>query len=228
MMKITPKVALEIAFSEGLVRQAYKDSVGVWTWSIGITNATGHKVERYIDNPQPMRRCIEVYLWALERYAEDVRRAFAGFDLTEAQFAAALKFHYNTGAIGRASWVKKWKAGDVSGARKRFMDWRKPPEIIPRRRAERDLFFDGKWSGDGTVMEYTEVTANHIPKWSSARRVDISSDVLAILGAETPTHAPKSSPEPTTPDNTKNPAGALAAAFMALVRLILSMLPKGK
>lgn len=170
---ITYRCALEVASHEGLVRQAYKDSVGVWTWSIGITSASGHNVERYIGKPQTLEHCLAVYVWALEKYASDVRTAFAGTDITEEQFAAALSFHYNTGAIGRATWVKQFKAGAVAGARGSIMNWRTPAEIIPRREKERDLFFDGEWSGDGTVTEYRRLTSKSIPVWSSAARTDI-------------------------------------------------------
>lgn len=179
-MKITPRVALEVAHHEGLVRQAYLDSVGVWTWSVGITSASGHQVERYIDNPQPLRHCLEIWLWLLERYAEDVRAAFPG-GLTEAQFAAALSFHWNTGAIGRASWVRHWNAGDMTLARKRFLDWRRPPEIMGRRRAEADLLFRGSWSGDGSMTEYTRLQGSYTPDWSSARRIDVRETVERIL-----------------------------------------------
>ena len=52
---ITVKIAQEIVSHEAIVREAYKDSVGVWTWSVGITNASGHKVfPRYKDNPQSL------------------------------------------------------------------------------------------------------------------------------------------------------------------------------
>ena len=191
-MEVTKRVALEIAQHEGMVRQAYRDSVGVWTWSVGITSASGHKVNRYIDNPQPMERCIEVWLWVLEKYAADVRRAFNGRDLSEAEFAAALSFHYNTGAIERASWVKHWLRGDVATAKRAIMNWRKPAEIIPRRRAERDLFFNGVWSGDGTITEYTRLTSNHTPVWSSAIRVDITAELDELMGND-----PEPEPEET-------------------------------
>ena len=153
MMQITTRTALEIAHHEGVVRQAYRDSVGIWTWGFGLTDASGHKVGRYKDNPVPMAKCVEIWLWVLEKYAADVRSVFHGHDLTEAQFAAALSFHWNTGAIHKATWVKQWKAGDTVKARASIMNWRKPAEIIPRRKAERDLFFYGKWSGSGKVTE---------------------------------------------------------------------------
>ncbi|MBY6005364.1 lysozyme [Salipiger bermudensis] len=213
-MQITARVAAEVAAHEGLVRQAYKDSVAVWTWSIGITAAIGHEVSRYINNPQPMKRCLEVWVWVLEKYADDVLRAFSGHELTEAQFAAALSFHYNTGAIGRASWVERWKAGDIAGARKAFMNWKKPAEIIPRRQAERDLFFNGKWSGDGHVTEYTRVTASYTPVWSSAQRVDIRPALAEIYDAP-------AAAKPVTPP-------ATSGAFAAIISALLSIFRKDK
>lgn len=183
-MKITPKVALEVAHHEAIIREAYKDSVGVWTWSAGLTNASGHNVERYIGKPQPMRRCLEVFIWALEDYADDVRDVFKEHTLSEAQFAAALSFHWNTGAIHRASWVREWKKGNTAKAYNGFLAWRKPPEIIPRRKAERALFFSGKWSGDGMTTEYTRLTSRKTPVWGSAVKRDISDIIAELLGEQ--------------------------------------------
>lgn len=218
MNRLTPRVAMEVAAHEGLVRQAYKDSVGVWTWSVGITSASGHNVARYIGNPQTLEKCLEVWVWALERYADDVREAFAGHDLTEAQFAAALSFHYNTGAIKRASWVRKWKAGDVVGARKSFMDWRKPASIMDRRRKERDLFFSGTWSSDGKMTEYTRVRPNGTPDWGSAKRVDVRDALEGLLGekaSEPPATAPITHPDPA---EQPSPLAAFFAAILSFFR----------
>lgn len=64
MREITPRIALELIVHEGIVTEAYKDSVGVWTWSVGVTDASGHTVfPRYKDRPQPLEHCIGVYLW---------------------------------------------------------------------------------------------------------------------------------------------------------------------
>ena len=49
-------VAMEVAGHEAIIRQAYKDSKGIWTWSVGLTSATGHVVERYIGKPQSLDR----------------------------------------------------------------------------------------------------------------------------------------------------------------------------
>jgi lysozyme len=172
--KITVRTAAELAAHEALVREAYKDSVGVWTWAIGVTNASGHQVyPRYKDAPQSLDKCFEIYVWLLqEKYAPAVRKAFSGHKLTEAQFAAALSFHYNTGAILTADWVKLWKSGDIAKAKTSFMNWRKPAEIIPRREKERDLFFDGKWSGNGIVRVLSVRKPSYQPDFSSQETVN--------------------------------------------------------
>lgn len=186
-LSLTPKVALEIVGHEAIVPEAYKDSGGVWTWGIGVTNASGHNIDRYKDNPQPIERCLEVYLWLLrEKYIPSVVKAFQGFILTEAQFAAALSFHYNTGAISRAGWIAKAKDGDLSGARRAFMEWRKPPEIIERRQKECDLFFDGRWSQDGKATVYDVRKPSYTPDWKSARRIDVIESLSRLMNRSTP------------------------------------------
>lgn len=215
-MNITTRIALEVAGHEGLVRQAYRDSTGVWTWSVGITSKSGHDVERYIDNPQDIQRCLEVWLWVLEKYADEVREAFNGASLTEAQFAAALSFHWNTGAIKSASWVKHWLYRDVTKAKKSIMDWRKPVEIIPRREAERDLFFHGVWSNDGTMTEYTRLTKSYTPIWSSNIKIDVSDDISAIL--DDVTSGKGSSPRSAVPQQPK--AEGSGADFLGVLRAL--------
>lgn len=188
LIEVDYDVALEIASHEALIRQAYKDSVGVWTWCVGMTSATGHNVERYIGKPQSVAYCMKLYAWALGNYAVGVRKAFAGHKLTKEEFTGALSFHWNTGAVGKASWVALWKAGDVAGARQAIMNWRSPPEIEGRRKAERALFFDGKWSNTGTMTEYTRLTSKSTPVWKSAIKIDVRVPLKAAFGVTvTPT-----------------------------------------
>lgn len=179
-------VAMEIASHEAVIRQAYKDSVGKWTWSVGLTSATGHVVERYIGKPQSLEHCLRVYVWALDNYADEVRRVFKGFALTKAQFAAALSFHWNTGKIGSASWVEKFKAGQMKAAEKAFMLYRNPPEVVGRRKAEADLLFRGVWSNKGSMTEYTKLTPKGTPMWSSAKRINVEKELRAALAGEIP------------------------------------------
>ena len=180
MRTLTPRIVGEILQHEGLAREAYRDSVGVWTWSVGITDASGHRVARYRDNPQPLERCLEVFLWLLTtRYLPAVLAAFGACEPTEPQLAAALSSHYNTGAITRASWLKRFLAGELEAARQALLEWCHPPEILPRRCRERDLLFDAKWSGDGTVAVYEVAKPGYRPV--RPKRVEVGASLERLI-----------------------------------------------
>lgn len=185
MDKITYNVAMEIASHEAIVRETYYDGGHVPTWSVGLTSATGHKVERYWHKPQSIDHCLRVYVWALNNYADEVRFMFSDYELTEEEFAAALSFHWNTGAIKKASWVKTFKSGNKKLARQQFMQYNKPASIIGRRTAEAELLFDHKWSNNGTTVEY-QVDKNGQIIWKSAHRIDISRELKSALMDDIP------------------------------------------
>ena len=186
---LTPNIAMELVFHEAIVTQAYRDSAGVWTWGVGITDASGHTVyPRYLDNPQPLHRCLDVFLQvARTRYLPTVDEVFASQPLNEAQAGAALSFHYNTGALKRATWVKDVLAGDDAAARSNIMSWNRAGGNIAagltrRRAAERDLFFDGKWSNDGTTLVVPIDKPAYSPNIGGAVRAEILSIIQELLG----------------------------------------------
>lgn len=179
---LTVRVMTEIIEHEAIVPEAYKDSVGVWTWSVGITSASGHDVERYIDNPQPIGRCLEVYEWLLRtKYAPDVIKAFGELELKENEFCAALSFHWNTGRIRSAEWVKSVRAGNAAAARRQIMNFRKPVSLTKRREAERDLLFAGEWHGNGFSTVYPVRKPSYTPDWGKARKVDVRPELERII-----------------------------------------------
>ena len=49
-------------------------------------------MERYLGKPQTLEHCLSIYLWALQKYVNDVDSTFKGYKLTEAQRAAAVSF----------------------------------------------------------------------------------------------------------------------------------------
>ncbi len=184
---ITARIACELAGAEGIVPEWYLDSATppVGTWGIGVTDSSGHLVARYKDKPATIKRVLEVYIWLLRTtYGPEVLAAFKGRTLTEAQFAAALSFHYNTGAIAATAWVSLFLAGKVAEARK-FLEthYLNDGDLKPRRMDEAALFFDGKWKHlDGIVNVYPVSKPSYLP--GRPVRVDIRADVAAALAAQ--------------------------------------------
>jgi lysozyme len=185
-MKLTPRIALEIASHEAIVRQTYKDSVGVLTWSVGLTNGSGHDVSRYVGKPQSLEDCLRVYVWALEKFATQVRERFGNTVLTEEEFGGALSWHWNTGAVKTATWPRMFMNGEKDKAKISFLSWSKPSEIIPRRKKEAELLFNGVWSSDGTIVEFTKLTSRMTPDWSSAKKVEVKEILLDLMAEPQP------------------------------------------
>jgi lysozyme len=109
-----------------------------------------------------------------ERYLPVVERAFAGFDLNEAQIAAALGFHWNTGAIASTSWVRMVKAGQGPGARQFLTThYLNDGDLTARRRREAALFFDGKWPADLACPVYPVRKPGYAPNFGKGQRIDL-------------------------------------------------------
>ena len=84
----------------------------------------------------------------LVRYASAVARALGEAPTTQHQFDALVSFHYNTGAIGRATLTQKHIAGDYAGAEREFARWniaagKVMRGLVRRREAEAALYRAG-------------------------------------------------------------------------------------
>ncbi len=100
---------------------AYPDpGTGGAPWTIGW-GATGVGIA---DGTRWTRAQCDARLDAdLLRYAAQVARALGGASTTQAQFDALVSFHYNTGAIARATLTRLHIAGDHAGAAREFARW---------------------------------------------------------------------------------------------------------
>ncbi|SLK03695.1 lysozyme [Novosphingobium mathurense] len=81
----------------------------------------------------------------IEKYAAEVSKAIGSTPTTQSQFDALVSFHYNTGAINKATLTKKHNAGDYAGAAAEFRKWiyndGKPMAgLMNRREAEAELY----------------------------------------------------------------------------------------
>lgn len=173
-MKVSKKGLIEIAYHEGIVTSPYLDSVGVWTFGIGHTKNAGGLDPRSLPRgkEQALPMIMEIFDKDVELFTNRVLKAFKSKPLKQHMLDGAASFDFNTGGIDRASWVRHFRNGKMAAARKGFMNWRKPPEIIGRRRKERDLFFDGKY-GAGIVSVYPASTTGRV-LWGKGKRIDLA------------------------------------------------------
>ncbi|QFT77042.1 lysozyme [Erythrobacter sp. THAF29] len=127
---------------DGLI-EAYPDpGTGGDPWTIGW-GATGPEIARgTVWTPEECDARLER---DLKRYAADVARAIGDAPTTQGQFDAMVSFHYNTGAIARATLTKKHTAGDHVGAALEFARWNKAGgrvlKGLVRRRAEETALY---------------------------------------------------------------------------------------
>lgn len=210
-MKTSDQGIFALMIHEGIVPGPYRDSVGVWTYGIGHTKAAGAPDPAGMARGMPtdldgaLVRVFEVFRKDLERYEREVDAAIT-VDVSQAQFDAAVSFHYNTGAIRKASWVKALNAGDLAGAHAKIMNWRKPKEIIPRRKAERDLLKNGIYPSGAATVWNVDPSGKVI--WQAAKSLT-KSEALSLLKGPITHDMPEEQPK----------GGVLAALLQALAAI---------
>ena len=187
-MNISDKGLVALLSHEGIVPGPYRDSVGVLTYGVGHTKSAGSPDPAALKTGMPANLDAEL-VEVFEVFKRDIAKYEAAVDkaitvpVSQHEFDAAVSFHYNTGAIATATWVKTLNSGNHSLAADQIMNWTKPPEIIPRRQAEQDLFRNGIYpTGDSIVWK---VDSNYRVIWSPECTLT-TSEVLGYLGDQHP------------------------------------------
>ncbi|ROT93372.1 lysozyme [Altererythrobacter sp. FM1] len=127
---------------DGMVA-AYPDpGTGGAPWTIGW-GATGSGIGP--DTVWTQAQCDARLESDLARYSAEVTAAIGQSPTTQAQFDALVSFHYNTGAIARATLTARHNAGDYTGAKAEFARWNRAGGrvlngLIARRAAEARLY----------------------------------------------------------------------------------------
>lgn len=152
-MKTSRQGVAFIAAQEGVVTRAYRDAAGIWTIGVGHTAAAGP--------PIPARGMTVTRDEALAIFASDLpryegRASAALGPGPQTVFDGGVSFDFNTGAIDRASWVGRLKAGDRTSARAALLKWNKAggrviAGLVRRREDEARLIFDGRYGESETT-----------------------------------------------------------------------------
>ncbi len=128
--------------TDGLI-EAYPDpGTGGAPWTIGW-GATGPGIGP--GTVWTQAECDARLAADLRRYAGEVADTLGSAPTSQAQFDALVSFHYNTGAIARATLTRKHVAGDFAEAAREFARWNRAggrvlPGLTARRAAEAELY----------------------------------------------------------------------------------------
>jgi lysozyme len=214
-MKTSTEGLVALIGHEGIVQSRYKDSVGVWTIGVGHTKAAGGINPETFAGTLTMSQALDLLRTDIAKYEKDVSDA-VHVSLKQHEFDALVSFHFNTGAIKKASFVKKMNAGDRAGALKGIMDWRKPAEIIPRRTAERDLFKTGVYPAPFANVYPADKNGKVL--WGQGKHVDVK----ALLG-QPAAAAPAPKPTPAPPVAESKPASPKPSLISAIIKIIATL-----
>lgn len=148
--QVSPRGLALIQQFEGCARrradglfEAYPDpGTGAAPWTIGW-GATGPGIGP--GTVWTQEQCDERLGADVARRAAEVARAVGDAPTTEAQFDALVSFHYNTGAIGRATLTRRHVEGNHAAAEREFARWNRAggrvlPGLARRRAAEAALY----------------------------------------------------------------------------------------
>lgn len=137
--------ALEL--EEGVVLKAYRCPAGHWTIGAGLTAASG-VVKPKAGMTITRIEATDLLQKALrQNYEPAVAKAMPGARSHE--FDAGGSFHFNTGAIARATWVQRWRAKEPGQTiRAGLAAWNKGggkvlPGLVNRRAREADMLLLG-------------------------------------------------------------------------------------
>ncbi|MGR3273357.1 glycoside hydrolase family protein [Thalassococcus profundi] len=163
---------------EGVVLKAYRDPVGIWTIGAGLTAASG------VVTPRSQMKITKAEAGRLlglalgRNYEPAVARTMPGANQHE--FDGAVSFHFNTGAIAKASWVRAWAERNWSEVERRIKLWKKGggrvlPGLVRRRQEEFNLIRLGDYgagvAGQSPTSERARFVVSVTPAEIQAMRV---------------------------------------------------------
>lgn len=169
--------------SEAMVPFRYKDSVGEDTEGIGHTVGAGapDPANRPFGQEIPLEEVLRTFRRDLRKFEKRVNDAVT-VSIEQHEFDAVTHFDFNTGGVHRARLTREINAGRMAAAAAAFGGWHRPPEIIPRRNAEKRLFRDGTYAHGGMATVYPADDLGRV-QWGQGRRIDVMPIVDQVFAA---------------------------------------------
>lgn len=197
-MKTSTEGLIALVSHEGIVLTRYLDSVKVWTIGVGHTKAAGGIDPETFTGTLTMKQALDMLRTDIVKY-ENAVNAAVKVPLAQHEFDALVSFHYNTGAIARATLTKTLNAGNKKQAGEQFMNWVKPQSIYGRRKAEMNLFLTGEYPPPVATAYPADASGKVL--WNKGTRVNVEQ----LLSTTRPT-IPAADPVPPPPHPIDAPA----------------------
>lgn len=164
-----------LAGLEGIALSKYKDSVGVWTIGIGATRTEIPDIGKWpLTRKITVEEAFALLRQGIKKYERAINRNIA-VDLQQHEFDALVSWCYNvgTGWAKKATVIKLLNKG-VRGQRiyDALMMYKKPKEIIGRRKKEAKLLTTGAYSGNGKASIFP-VSKRGYPVYSRGRTINV-------------------------------------------------------
>lgn len=172
-MKTSIEGKIELLGHEGICLKPYLDSVNVWTIGGGATKSeipglNGSHRELTI------KEVLDLFDVSLVKYENAVNKALK-VEITQKQFDALVSICYNigTGGLVKSTFMKLINSKATNQAiSNAILMWRKPIEILGRRKKEAKLYTEGVYSNGGKCLVFP-VNSNHRPVYSKGKVVNI-------------------------------------------------------
>lgn len=193
-MKTSAQGIAALKEEEGEVLRAYRDVVGVWTIGVGLTAASGvikPKAGMTITREQSTALLAEALRRNYEPAVEKAMTRLLGSTVVrpkQHEFDAGVGFHFNTGAIDRASWVGKWLARAPRAVILASLNlWNKGggkvlPGLVSRREREGWMLLDGIYPRSAVLPAVPPEPVHALARW--ALPLTVSERVQAFMAFE--------------------------------------------
>lgn len=194
-MQTSAKGVAALEQEEGVVLRAYRDVVGVLTIGAGLTAASG-VIKPKVGVVITRAEATALLQKALRgRYEPAVEMAMTRTDKMpverplQHEFDAGVSFHWNCGTIGKATWVKLWKArAHHMAIRASLMQWNKGggkviPGLTHRREREAAMLLVGAYPFIARASDPSAPLGH--AKWGLAmtgEAIEALRDGLRVLG----------------------------------------------
>lgn len=176
-MDISRKGEMELIGHEAIVQTRYRDSKGIWTLGVGHTFAAGPPNPAEFTGTLSIPDVFELFRKDLQTYIRAVDTAVK-VPISQTQFDALVSWHFNTGAVRKASLVIALNKGNIAAAGDGLMAWVHPPELLGRRSKEHLLFEKGIYSNHGMATVYP-ASKTGVVQWSKGKRIDLNKELTS-------------------------------------------------